>query len=107
MLKLFLAGLAFWLLSFLFPTITIAGFWTITGVVFLFGFLNVAYKLTIGQFLIPFRFFTLGFLTTVINTGFVYLLESWFNLFTIEPGTFWWTLLFTLVYSFVVRVIYS
>ena len=99
-----LLGLAFWGLTFLFPAISISGFWTIAGVIILFGFFNFLYKATIGQLLIPFRIISLGFLSLVINTGIVHLLAHWFNRFTIEPGSFWAVLLLTFLYTVVLTI---
>lgn len=107
MIRAIIAGLIFWALTLLFPTITITGFWTIAGVVIIGGLINIIYQLTFGLLLIPFRILTLGFLTLLVNTGVVYLLAHWFNNFTILPNTFWWTVLFTFCYTLATRLVYG
>ncbi len=104
-MRAILLGLAFWGLTFLFPAISISGFWTIAGVIILFAVFNFIYKATIGIILIPFRIITIGFLSLVINTGIVYLLAHLFNRFTIEPDSFLSVLLLTFLYTAAVTLL--
>lgn len=107
MIRAIIAGLIFWALTLLFPTISIEGFWTIAGVIIIGALTNVIYKFTIGLLLLPFRWLTLGFLTLIINTGIIYLMSYWFPNFTIVEGTFWWTVLFTFLYTLAARMLYG
>lgn len=100
-LKTLVLGLVFWVLTLLFPSIDIYGFWTIIGTVFLFSVFNVIYQFTLGILLLPLRVLTLDFVSWVVNIGIVYLLANIFNKFTIADGSFWIVLLFTGIYTIV------
>jgi len=100
-LRMLLLGIIFWALTLLFPSITISGFWTIAGVIFLFGVFNILYHITLGILLLPFRIITFDFVSWVANTLIVYLLANMFTNFIIAEGSFWWVLLFTGIYTFI------
>jgi len=99
MWKLFLLGLGFWLLTLLFPAIDISGFWTIAGVIVLFGIFNLVYHLTLGIVLLPFRVLTFDFVSWLANVGILYILAAIFTNFTV--GGFFGVLLFAGLFTLV------
>jgi len=101
-----LLGLVFWVLTLVFPSINISGFWTIIGVVILFSVFNLIYHATLGVLLIALRVLTLDFVSWVVNIGLIYLLSNIFNHFTINGGSFWAVLLFTGIYT-VIRAVFT
>lgn len=88
MFKAFVAGLVFWVLTLLFPTISIEGFWTIAGVVIIGAFVNIVYQMTLGLLIIPFRILLLGLIGLIINTGIIYLMSIIFINLTLIPARF-------------------
>ena len=105
MFKTLILGLLFWGLTFLFPPITLTGFWTTIGVVVLFSIFShvstfvevpIIIALTVVGNVIG---FILGiFLSMVVSGLIMYLLSAIFTTFIIATGAFWSVFLFTLCY---------
>lgn len=104
-LRTLFLGFVFWALTLAFPSIFIAGFWTIAGTVVLFSLFNIIYNFTIGILVLPLRIVTFDVVSWIANTGIVYVLADIFNKFTIVEGSFWWVFLFTGIYTFIRSII--
>lgn len=100
-LRTLFLGLVFWLLTLLFPSILITGFWTIIGSVVLFSIINLIYQFTLGILLIPLRVLTFDIVSWIVNLGIVYLLSGLFNNFNISEGSFWSVFWFTGLYTLI------